>query len=111
MLNIDINPIVNYLYLGDKVCAKNLNMLEQLGIKYIVVAGEELTQHFPNKFTYLHLKIKDSPKENIQEHFDSTCDFISNAIKNKEGVLVHCAYGVSRSATVVIAFLMRKLKI
>jgi protein-tyrosine phosphatase len=32
-------------------------------------------------------------------------------LQRGEGVLVHCAFGVSRSSTLVIAFLMRKLKI
>ena len=40
MLNADINEITINLYLGDKVCAKNREMLDQLGIKHIVVAGE-----------------------------------------------------------------------
>lgn len=76
-------------------------------MKNIVVAGEELNPHFPTSFEYLHLKVKDSPKEQISQHFDSVCNFIKKSLKREEGVLVHCAFGVSRSATLVIAFLMR----
>ena len=67
--------------------------------------------HFPTKFSYLHLRLKDSPKEDISAHFDTTIEFISLALGRKEGVLVHCAFGVSRSSTLVIAFLMRRLGI
>lgn len=82
-----------------------------MGIRHIVVAGEELTPNFPENFNYLHVKVKDSPKENISAHFADVCDFITAAVKKKESVLIHCAYGVSRSATLAIAFLMKMLKI
>lgn len=72
-----------------------------------MVAGEELSPHFPTSFEYLHLKVKDSPKEEISRHFDSVCSFIKKGLERGEGVLVHCAFGVSRSATFIIAFLMR----
>jgi protein-tyrosine phosphatase len=86
-------------------------LLKQLGIRRIVVAGGELTSHFPNQFEYLHLQVKDSLKEDISLHFTKVCDFIEEGVLNDEGVFVHCAYGISRSPTLVIAFLMKKLKI
>ena len=85
--------------------------MKQLGIKKIVVAGAELAPHYPNQFAYLHLQVKDSLKEDLSLHFDRVCDFIDEGILNDEGVFVHCAFGVSRSPTLVIAFLMKKLKI
>jgi protein-tyrosine phosphatase len=72
-----------------------------------VVAGEELSPHFPTSFEYLHVRVKDSPKEEISQHFDSVCSYIKKGLERGEGVLVHCAFGVSRSATFVIAFLMK----
>jgi len=40
--------------------------------------------------------------------FDEAHKFINMARDNKKGVLVHCARGVSRSSTVVIAYLMKE---
>jgi len=40
--------------------------------------------------------------------FREAIDFIEKALDKKERVVVHCGRGISRSATVVIAFLMHK---
>lgn len=43
-------------------------------------------------------------------HFKNCCDFIDQNITSGN-VLVHCQAGVSRSATIVIAYIMKKNKI
>ena len=46
-------------------------------------------------------------------YFDESCDFIAQAIGSKESekkdgkILVHCREGVSRSATLVLAYLIK----
>ena len=47
------------------------------------------------------------PKEDLLQYFDSCVAYIEEGIKEGGNVLVHCAMGVSRSATVVVAFLMK----
>jgi protein-tyrosine phosphatase len=64
----------------------------------------------PNKFTdagvkYLNVNIEDG-RSDIFCHFDPVADFIASAC-GSECVLVHCVCGVSRSATLVIAYLMK----
>ena len=43
----------------------------------------------------------------MRQHFERTYAFIHSCITRRGAVLVHCAEGVSRSVTVVVAFLMR----
>lgn len=43
-------------------------------------------------------------------HLDTCCDFVQNQLDANHVVLVHCRMGVSRSASVVIAYIMRKYK-
>jgi protein-tyrosine phosphatase len=56
------------------------------------------------------LDIDDMPDFNIDEHFEEAHKFIKNGITNGEGVLVVCTAGISRSASIVISYLIREHK-
>ncbi|KAJ3096747.1 Dual specificity protein phosphatase 10 [Phlyctochytrium planicorne] len=56
---------------------------------------------------YHDFPIEDSPREPIRRLFEETSEIIERARRRGEGVLVHCHAGVSRSATIVLAYLMR----
>ncbi|KXZ48173.1 hypothetical protein GPECTOR_30g269 [Gonium pectorale] len=53
----------------------------------------------------MHVPVYDLEEEDLVKHFRACFEFI-NAGREHGGVLVHCAAGISRSATVVIAWLM-----
>jgi len=44
-------------------------------------------------------------------HFEKAHSFIDDAVKNEKCVLVHCQAGVSRSASIVISYIMKRNKI
>ena len=95
------------LYLGNLFDANKYEKLKSLNITHILMVGNGLSINFPNKFSYKHIKINDEDTENIYDYFNETFDFITEGIKSG-GVLVHCAFGQSRSATIVIAYIMKK---
>ena len=68
---------------------------------------DEKVEEF-EEFSYLRVKIRDNESENIIEHLPSALDFIHSAVKSNENVLVHCYKGISRSASIVIAYIMLK---
>jgi dual specificity phosphatase 12 len=51
--------------------------------------------------------VLDAPQQNIIQYFDETFDFIHHILEGEGRVLVHCVAGVSRSATIITAYLMR----
>merc|ERR1711963_297769 len=57
---------------------------------------------------YLGLQMFDVPQTNITKYFDQASDFIEEAINSNGRILVHCLMGMSRSATLVLAFLVKR---
>lgn len=58
-------------------------------------------------FDYLNVRVYDDEKTNLLKHWDNTFKYITRAKKDGSKVLVHCKMGVSRSASVVIAYAMK----
>ncbi|KAG8440857.1 hypothetical protein GDO86_006553 [Hymenochirus boettgeri] len=99
------------LYLGDQEIAANKGELMQMNITHILNAshshfrgGEE--NYKGMNICYLGIEAQDSPTFDMSIHFYPAADFINKAITGRGKILVHCAVGVSRSATLVLAFLM-----
>ena len=57
---------------------------------------------------YLQLKIKDSDDANILAPFEEVYAFVEEARRNSGACLLHCIAGMSRSASLVIAYVMRR---
>ena len=107
--NFAIHEIVPNLYIGDFASACNAESLKKLGFTHIVTAILGVDPMYPDDFKYLTLPLRDVRRETIYPVFTKSSDFIKNAIQNEEGkVLVHCVCGVSRSATLVAAYLIRE---
>lgn len=60
---------------------------------------------------YKRLMIRDVPEFDIRPFFDEAHAYIDDALRDGASVLVHCNQGVSRSATIVVSFLMRRLRL
>ena len=65
---------------------------------------------FPKDFEYRVIKINDTAFENIMIFLDYGVDFIKGAIDSGQVVYVHCNAGISRSASMVIAYYIREKK-
>lgn len=52
------------------------------------------------------IKASDCASQDIQQYFQECIEFIHKARLNGGNVLVHCLAGVSRSTTIVIAYVM-----
>ena len=107
--------IENKLYLGDIHQAYDKTILKNLKITHIINCTHLIRNQFQNdkqmNIKYIKLNIGDQETSNIAQHFDQTYNFINNALFNKDNdnrVFVHCHAGVSRSSTIVIAYLMKK---
>lgn len=122
------------LYLGSKNSTTNDEFLVNgLKISQIIVCCGHLPQYFRENqnvcesitagmqcnssehdkyaIRYLRLPIRDNLEQDLRPFLESALEFIDEGIKNyNAATLVHCHAGVSRSASVVIAWLMRNQK-
>ena len=94
----------NKLYLGDMFDANNEMLIKANNITCIVSVAERLKINIGNPNIKLYkYELADDYKCDIINYFDEICDII-----NKENtVLLNCVAGVSRSATIIIAYLMK----
>ncbi|CAG0903656.1 unnamed protein product [Darwinula stevensoni] len=105
--------IFDYLYLGSEWNASNLEELHSNGIKRIMNVTREIDNFFPGMFTYINIRVYDNEATDLLKHWDKTykvfVDVCTSSIDRESGerVLVHCKMGVSRSASVVIAYVMK----
>ena len=106
-----ITEIINRIYIGSYLNAKNFEELEKNNIKYILNCAIECKNIYEDKIKYLKLDIKDQNDFPIQEYFDKGTQFIEDSLNNKEGnILIHCKEGKSRSATLLMAYLIKYQK-
>lgn len=100
--------VMEHLLLGTQWNASNRAELERNGVRYIVNAADEIALYFPDVFVYHHVRIRDEEQEHILRHFEDTYHFIKSARMRGRSVFVHCQMGVSRSASIVIAYAMKE---
>lgn len=96
------------LYLGDSVHSAQQDALRELGITCLLNVSTTCKNMFEQEFDYMNIPVNDNDSANLSSWFDKAIHFIDNARDNDGKVLVHCQAGVSRSATVCIAYLMYK---
>ena len=127
----NISHVVNCTTEIPNVFAKsNMNVLNSMGYPIETIYDEEEVE-----IQYLQLNLVDVESEIISCHFQETFNFLNKILGDDEedgdssvmktndtsstssssssrrargNVLVHCAQGVSRSATIVASYLMRK---
>lgn len=130
--------IMPYLYLGSLKHANCTSLLRELGITHIISVGEQLDWLNGSNFKRFNIELRELIDGGNMELFhlrnttvkkvlkvnnlqDDGIDELANALpkilsfideeRDYSKILVHCRVGVSRSATVVIAEVMRRLKV
>nr|XP_046258465.1 dual specificity protein phosphatase family protein [Scatophagus argus] len=106
------------LYIGNVAVAQNRKTLHKLGITHVLNAAHSKQgsigdqRFYGNTCVYFGIPAEDSESFDLSQHFKPAADFIHKALKSKDGkVLVHCIMGISRSATLVLAYLMLRQRL
>ncbi|KAJ6483514.1 protein-tyrosine phosphatase-like protein [Mycena vitilis] len=104
------NGMSGALYLGSLSAVNDHPLLRAHGITHLVQALEAPWAPPARKedgFVAYSIDIRDKESVDLRPHLEAACVYIERALRRGEGVLVHCQQGVSRSPSIVIAYLIR----
>ncbi|XP_050813907.1 dual specificity protein phosphatase 10-like isoform X1 [Gopherus flavomarginatus] len=105
----ELSPILPFLFLGNERDAQDLERMLSLNVGHVL----NVTTHLPlyhaqsGHLHYKRLPATDNSRQDLRQYFEEAFEFIEEAHERGKGVLIHCQAGVSRSATIVIAYLMK----
>ncbi len=103
-----MSKILDNLYLSPITIAKDEKFFKKNQVTHVLIAAKGLKQ-YQKGVKYHQLDLVDNPGANIAKYFIESIKFIDEAISLGQPVLVHCVGGVSRSSSIVIAYVMFKL--
>jgi dual specificity phosphatase 12 len=108
------------LYIGNYEAASNVELLRKYKIRAVLTASIETGLKYAEEVIHFHevssaflldcfeiIQAHDKENYDIIQHFEKAYDFIDRHRKYTS-VLVHCFAGISRSASLIIAYLMKK---
>jgi len=103
-----MDQIIDNLYLGDISAAENAPALRKANITHILSVTTRPVA-YPERITLeiKRVELEDDPDSDVIPIFPETNAFINGAIKSGGVVLVHCDMGVSRSVTMVAAYMIQ----
>lgn len=102
--------ILPHLYLGCQRDVLNQDLMQQNDIVYVLNASNTCPKpDFIPEARFLRVPVNDSFCEKILPWLDRSVDFIEEAKACNARVLVHCLAGISRSATIAIAYIMKRM--
>lgn len=110
------------ILLGDADTALSTQEIKDNNITHILNAAQGTNNHAYSGYVgtnptyygklrnvkFMGIPAMDMPSFYIRPYLRQAADFIDKALKEGGRVLVHCVCGISRSATLVVAFLMLK---
>ncbi|XP_068111483.1 dual specificity phosphatase 29-like [Hyperolius riggenbachi] len=109
-----VDEVYPNLYIGDEKTALDRYGLEKTGFTHVLNAahgrwnvdtGAEYYRDMP--IEYYGVEAEDLPGFNLSKFFHPAAEFIHKALSSPSSkVLVHCAMGRSRSASLALAYLM-----
>uniref|UniRef100_A0A8D0J0G5 Inactive dual specificity phosphatase 27 n=1 Tax=Sus scrofa TaxID=9823 RepID=A0A8D0J0G5_PIG len=109
----EVDEVWPNVFIAEKSVAVNKGRLKRLGITHILNAAHGTGVYTGPEFytgleiQYLGVEVDDFPEVNISQHFRKAAEFLDEALLTYRGkVLVSSEMGISRSAVLVVAYLM-----
>lgn len=99
------------LFLGSFNQSEKYSVISDLKITHILnITSECGNVHEDKGIKYMKVSIADEDDKSIHPHFENAYQFIDETLRQDKNnnILVHCAMGKSRSATMIIMYIMKR---
>jgi len=103
-----MSQVLENLYLGSADQGWSPDYLTSRGVTHVLTVDIMPPDPKAEEIVYKFIKAYDHPDSDLLSHLDDCYEFIESALSNGGTVFTHCQFGVSRSATIVVAYLMRR---
>ena len=100
--------ILDNIYLGDVLAAENETYLKSFNISVVINCAYEHISEYEDLKAY-ELKLTDHYPQQLFPIFEEAYEIIKN-YNEKSKIFIHCMSGVSRSASLVIFYIMKEKK-
>nr|XP_038035840.1 dual specificity protein phosphatase 8 isoform X2 [Anas platyrhynchos] len=108
--NVGPTRILPHLYLGSQKDVLNKDLMTQNGISYVLNASNSCPKpDFICDSHFMRIPVNDNYCEKLLPWLDKSIEFIDKAKVSSCQVIVHCLAGISRSATIAIAYIMKTM--
>ncbi|XP_021119655.1 dual specificity protein phosphatase 8 isoform X2 [Heterocephalus glaber] len=108
--SVGLTRILPHLYLGSQKDVLNKDLMTQNGISYVLNASNSCPKpDFICESRFMRIPINDNYCEKLLPWLDKSVEFIDKAKLSSCQVIVHCLAGISRSATIAIAYIMKTM--
>uniref|UniRef100_A0A8C1ZH13 Dual specificity protein phosphatase n=1 Tax=Cyprinus carpio TaxID=7962 RepID=A0A8C1ZH13_CYPCA len=111
-VNTNADEVWPSLYIGNMDIAENCAEIRRRRFTHVLNCAHSSRRggeiYDGMGITYMGIDAHDSPTYDMSANFNKAAEFIHTALKGGGKILVHCHVGVSRSATIVLAYLMLK---
>lgn len=107
-----MDQILPYLYLSSIDESMDPNLLKKNRIKHILFIADSykppyiMDYYQQNGIKHHHIYLPDIPSAQIHKYFSETTQWIHRNQKRREATLIHCMAGISRSASIILAYLL-----
>eukprot|EP01060_Flectonema_neradi_P024822 TRINITY_DN33695_c0_g1_i1.p1 TRINITY_DN33695_c0_g1~~TRINITY_DN33695_c0_g1_i1.p1 ORF type:complete len:219 (+),score=33.55 TRINITY_DN33695_c0_g1_i1:60-716(+) len=94
------------LFLGSSIDAQDIATLKEKKITHVINATVDCQTAQDPDIEVLHVAVRDHSDAPLSEYFDMAANFINSVMESGGSILVHCRCGISRSTTLVAAYLI-----
>ena len=111
---VNISKIEDGFFIGDKLCASNIDVIIQFKISHIInTSGIQILNQFESLgVKYFTLNWQENPNQTLFDMKDEIqnkiISFIDESLTKGEGLLVHSGKGTNRALIIVVIYFMKK---